>query len=51
MLLDVLCFLHDKFPGRPNTFEGGRNGRMDRRNFVLAGKMYRGIEKGTKTVE
>jgi hypothetical protein len=30
---------------------GGRNGMAGGRKFNEEGKMYRGIEKGTKTVE
>jgi hypothetical protein len=47
MLLDGPCFLHDKFPRGVR----GRNGRVEGRKFELQRKMYRGIEKGTKTVE
>jgi hypothetical protein len=52
MLLDRPWFLHNKFSGcRVTPFGGGRNGRLPGRNFNQGGKMFIGIEKGTKTVK
>lgn len=51
MLRDGPCFLHDKLPGRGNTFEEWQK-REDGWNKIRAGrKDVRGIEKGTKSVK
>jgi hypothetical protein len=49
MLLDGLCSLRDMF-GNGVTLSGWKKREEGGRKFNMTRKMYRGIEKGTKTV-
>jgi hypothetical protein len=51
MVREGACFLRDNALGRLTLSGSGRNGRRAGRKFKQEGKMYRGIEKDTKTVK
>lgn len=51
MLLEGLCFLHDKLSRRCNTFEGWQKWDDGWKKVRAGRKDVRGIEKGTKSVK